>query len=92
MLKAIREGQRWLTGLFVIAIGGVFVFFLVPGMGQRGPSGGAVVEVGPHRFGIPQFETERARQVERYQEAMGDQFNAAELKDTITALIGYPFG
>jgi peptidyl-prolyl cis-trans isomerase D len=84
MLKTIRGGQRWLTGLFIVALGGVFVFFLVPGMGrQRGPSGGAVVEVGPHRFGVSQFEAERARRAAQYQEAMGDQFDAAALADTL---------
>jgi len=87
MLKSIRSGQRWLTGLFVIAIGGVFVFFLVPGMGrQRGPSAGAVVEVGPYRFGVSQFEAERARRVARYEEAMGDQFDAAALEDSFNQL------
>jgi peptidyl-prolyl cis-trans isomerase D len=52
MLRTIREGQRWLTALFIVAIGGVFVFFLVPGMGRRGgPSAGAVVEVGEEALG-----------------------------------------
>jgi peptidyl-prolyl cis-trans isomerase D len=86
MLKSIREGQRWLTALFVVLIGGVFVFFLVPGMGQRGPTGGAVVEVGPFLFGVRQFEAERARRMEWYQEVMGDRFNAAELEDTLNDL------
>jgi peptidyl-prolyl cis-trans isomerase D len=84
MLKAMRGGQRWLTGLFIVALGGVFVFFLVPGMGQqRGPSGGAVVEVGPYRFGVSQFEAERARRAVQYQEALGDQFDAAAMADTL---------
>jgi peptidyl-prolyl cis-trans isomerase D len=86
MLKAIREGQRWLTGLFVVAIGGVFVFFLVPGMGRQGPSGGAVVEVGPYRFGVREFEAERARRVDQYQEALGDEFDAAAFEDTLNDL------
>ena len=33
MLKILRGGQRWLTALFVVGIGGVFVFFL--GLGGR---------------------------------------------------------
>jgi peptidyl-prolyl cis-trans isomerase D len=86
MLKAIREGQRWMTGLFVVAIGGVFVFFLVPGMGRQGPSGGAVVEVGPYRFGVREFEAERARRVDQYREALGDEFDAAALEDTLNDL------
>jgi peptidyl-prolyl cis-trans isomerase D len=85
MLRIIREGQRWLTGVFVIALGGVFVFFLVPGQGQ-GPSGGAVIEVGSYRFGIQQFESERARRVARYQEALGDQFDESALADSINDL------
>jgi peptidyl-prolyl cis-trans isomerase D len=86
MLKTIREGQRWLTALFVIAIGGVFVFFLVPGMGRQGPSGGAVVEVGPYRFGVREFEAERARRAAQYEEALGDEFDAAALEDTLNDL------
>jgi peptidyl-prolyl cis-trans isomerase D len=86
MLRTIREGQRWLTALFVIAIGGVFVFFLVPGMGRQGPSGGAVVEVGPYRFGVREFEAERARRAAQYEEALGDEFDAAALEDTLNDL------
>jgi len=84
MLKSIRGGQRWLTSFFIIALGGVFVFFLVPGVGsQRGPSGGAVIEVGNYRFGISQFEAERARRVAQYEELLGDQFDRAGLEATL---------
>ena len=84
MLKAMRGGQRWLTGLFIVALGGVFVFFLVPGMGrQSGPSAGSLIEVGSYRFGISQFEAERARRVEQYEQALGDQFDAAALADQL---------
>lgn len=84
MLRTIREGQRWLTAVFVIALGGVFVFFLVPGMqGQGGPSAGSVIEVGPYRFGVSQFEAERSRRVAQYEEALGDQFDASALADTL---------
>jgi peptidyl-prolyl cis-trans isomerase D len=86
MLRTIREGQRWLTALFVIVIGGVFVFFLVPGMGRRGPSGGSVVEAGPYLFGVSQFEAERAQRAAQYEEALGDQFDAAALEDTLNEL------
>jgi peptidyl-prolyl cis-trans isomerase D len=88
MLKAIREGQqRWLTALIIIAVGGIFAVFLVPGMGRRrGPSAGAVVEVGPYRFGVREFEAERARRVEQYQEALGDQFDPTAYEDTINDL------
>jgi peptidyl-prolyl cis-trans isomerase D len=86
MLRTIREGQRWLTALFVAAIGGVFVFFLVPGSGRRGPSGGAVVEVGPYRFGVREFESERARRVQQYEQALGDEFDASALDETLNDL------
>jgi len=86
MLRTIREGQRWLTAIFVAAIGGVFVFFLVPGMGRRGPSGGAVLEVGPYSFGVFEFEAERARRVAQYEEALGDEFDASALEDTLNDL------
>ena len=84
MLKTIRGGQRWLTGLFIVALGGVFVFFLVPGMGQQtGPSGGALVEVGDYRFNLSQFEIEREGLAARYQEALGDEFNSVALAETL---------
>ena len=28
MLETLRRGQRWLTGLFVLAVGAVFIFFI----------------------------------------------------------------
>jgi peptidyl-prolyl cis-trans isomerase D len=87
MLKAMRGGQRWLTGLFIVALGGVFVFFLVPGMGrQSGPSGGALIEVGSYRFGVSQFEAERARRVTQYEQALGEQFDATALADQLNEI------
>ncbi|MBW2288586.1 MAG: peptidylprolyl isomerase [Deltaproteobacteria bacterium] len=87
MLKAMRGSQRWLTGFFIVALGGVFVFFLVPGMGQQsGPSGGTLIEVGSYRFGVPQFEAERARRVAQYEQALGDQFDANLLGDQLNEI------
>jgi peptidyl-prolyl cis-trans isomerase D len=84
MLKAMRGSQRWLTGFFIVALGGVFVFFLVPGMGrQSGPGAGALIEVGSHRFDRSQFEAERARRVAQYEQALGDQFDAVALADQL---------
>jgi peptidyl-prolyl cis-trans isomerase D len=84
MLKAMRGGQRWLTGLFIVALGGVFVFFLVPGMGrQTGPAAGSLIEAGSYRFGVPQFEAERARRVAQYEQVLGDQFDATALTDQL---------
>jgi peptidyl-prolyl cis-trans isomerase D len=75
MLKFIRSGQRWLTGLFVLGIGGVFVFFIGLGGPLTGPSAGSVVEVGPYRFGIRDFERARTQRENQYREALGQQFN-----------------
>jgi peptidyl-prolyl cis-trans isomerase D len=87
MLKAMRGGQRWLTAFFIVALGGVFVFFLVPGMGQQsGPGGGALIEVGPYRFSVPQFEAERSRRVSQYEQALGDQFDANALADQLNEI------
>jgi peptidyl-prolyl cis-trans isomerase D len=87
MLKAIRERQqRWLTALIVVAIGGIFAVFLVPGMGRRATSGGAVLEVGHYRFDVREFEDERERHAARYQQAMGDSYDAAALEDTLNDL------
>ena len=57
MLESMRKGQRWLTGLFVLLIGGVFVFFM--GLGaplQTGPSQGMVVELGDIRMAVADFQ------------------------------------
>jgi peptidyl-prolyl cis-trans isomerase D len=85
----MRGSQRWLTALFIVALGGVFVFFLVPGMGrQSGPAAGSLIEVGSYRFGVPQFEAERARRVAQYEQALGDQFDASALADQINEITG----
>jgi len=86
MLKILRGGQRWLTALFIIAIGGVFVFFL----GLGGPlSGGpslTLIEVGPYRFGTNEFERVRARVEAGVQAQVGDGYDARELAETIDGL------
>ena len=64
MLDVIRKGQRWLTAIFIVAIGVVFVFFIGLGgpMERSGPSGGAVVELGDIRLGQEEYLRVRARQ------------------------------
>jgi peptidyl-prolyl cis-trans isomerase D len=88
VLDAIRKGQRWLTAIFIVAIGVVFVFFIGLGgpMKRSGPSGGAVVELGDIRLGQDEFLRVRARQEESYREQLGDQFDsraAREMLDTM---------
>ena len=77
MLESMRKGQRWLTGLFVLLIGGVFVFFM--GLGQPlqgGPSQGMVVELGDVRMATSDFLRVREQQAETFRDQLGDQFNS----------------
>jgi peptidyl-prolyl cis-trans isomerase D len=77
MLESMRKGQRWLTGLFVLLIGGVFVFFM--GLGQPlqgGPSQGMVVELGDVRMSTSDYLRVRERQAETFRDQLGDQFNS----------------
>ena len=75
-----------MTAIFVVGIGGVFVFFI--GLGGPLQSGGAnaVVAVGPYRIGIVEFERERARREDQYREALGDRFDARSMRDSVDAL------
>ena len=79
MLESIRKGQRWLTGLLVALVGGVFVFFM--GLGQPlqgdGPAQGVVVELGDIRLAVSDFQRVRLQQAETYRDQLGDQFNSA---------------
>ena len=52
MLDILRKGQRWMTGLFVLGIGGVMVFFIGLGAPLQGSSPDTLVLVGPYQFGI----------------------------------------
>lgn len=76
MLETIRRGQRWLVGIFVAVIGGVFVFF----MGWRAPhfqpGHSPVVELGDLRFQLADFERTRAEREAEYRKLLGDQFDA----------------
>jgi peptidyl-prolyl cis-trans isomerase D len=86
MLRFLRKGQRWLTALFVAAVGLVFAVFIGIGAPLQRGRGDAVVGVGPHRFGIADFERERAQREEQYREALGEQFDAKALSDSLDAV------
>ena len=86
MLKFIRRGQRWVTGFFVVAIGGAFVFFMGLGGPLTGPSGGALIEVGPYRFGLREFERGRIQREQLLQDQLGDQYNPDSLSDVLNDL------
>jgi peptidyl-prolyl cis-trans isomerase D len=77
MLEQIRKGQRWLTGILIALVGGVFVFFMGLGgpLEGGGPAQGLVVELGDIRLGVADFQRIRAQQAELYREQLGDQFN-----------------
>lgn len=86
MLKVLRGGQRWLTALFIVGIGGVFVFFLGLQGPLRGSSGGTLVTVGEHRFGTREYERARARRAADFRDRLGEEFDARALSDTIDQL------
>lgn len=82
MLKILRQGQRWVTGLFVLAVGGVFVFFI--GLGaplQR--SSTAIVQVGDAEFGLREFSRVRSQRESMFQQQLGDDYDARKMSDTL---------
>jgi len=86
MLRIIREGQRWLTALFVVGIGFVFVFFLGLSGPLTGPAPGSVATVGPFSFGFREFERSRRVREETFQTQLGDQYDAKRFRDTLDDL------
>jgi len=86
MLRILRGGQRWLTAIFIVGIGGVFVLFL----GLQGPMTGGgsstIVRVGPHEFGIREFERARRSREAAIQEELGASYDPKALRDTIDNL------
>lgn len=81
MLDQIRKSQRWLTAIFIFAIGIVFVFFLgldgqVPGGGPgSGSNDEAVAILDDSRIRLSDFQRVREQQQQRMQNALGDQFD-----------------
>jgi len=88
MLDVIRRGQRWVTALFVVGVGGVFIFFIGLGGPLRGRSGDAVIVAGTQRIGLGEFERTREQYTEQYRQALGEQFDARALSDTLDAATG----
>ncbi|MEE8474324.1 MAG: peptidylprolyl isomerase [Myxococcota bacterium] len=83
MLDVLRKGQRWMTAIFVVGIGGAMVFFIGLGGPLRGGSSRTVVQVGPHQFDIRAFERTRAQRESVYQNALGDEYDARAMRDTL---------
>ncbi len=86
MLRFLRRGQRWLTALIVVGVGGVFAVFIGVGAPLQRGAGSAVVGVGPYEFGINEFERERRQREEQYREALGAQFDAKALSQSLDML------
>lgn len=84
MLDVLRRGQRWWTALVVVFVGGVFAVFIGLGGPLQGPGGGgAVVVVGPYQMGIAEFERDRAQREEQFREALGEAYDARQMRDTL---------
>ncbi len=83
MLDVIRRGQRWVTGLFVVGIGGAMVFFIGLGGPLQGGNSDTIVRVGPHQFGSVEFNRERIQREQLYRNALGDGFDADALQKTL---------
>lgn len=78
MLDSIRRGQKWLTGILVALVGGVFVLFMGLGRPLRiaGPAQGTVVQLGDIRIDRGDFLRARAQQADAYRKQLGDQFDS----------------
>ncbi len=81
MLDKIRNSQRWLTAIFIFAIGIVFVFFLglggaTPGGGPSSNDGEAVVTLDDAQIQLSDYLRVRAQQEQRLRDSIGEQFDA----------------
>jgi len=83
MLRILREGQRWITAFFVLAVGGGMVFYLGIGGGSGGRAPGSIVVVGDESFGIQEFGRARARRQSMLEQQFGADFDAREMSDTL---------
>jgi peptidyl-prolyl cis-trans isomerase D len=81
VLDKFRKSSRWLTAIFIFAIGIVFVFFLgldgqVPGGGSGpGASDDTVASLDDELIRVSDFRRVREQQQQRMQTALGAQFD-----------------
>ena len=90
MLKLIRKSQRWLTVIFIFAIGIVFVFFLgqggsAPGPGASSPGTDIVVELDDTQIQLADYLRVRAEQEEQIKESLGAEYDAKTLSAYLDA-------
>lgn len=86
MLDMIRQGQRWVTAILVVGVGGAMVVFIGLGGPLRGRPATTVIEVGDHQFGLREFERARAQTENQYQEALGDGFDPEAMREALDGL------
>ena len=78
MLETLRRGQRWLTGLFVLAVGAVFILFIGLGGPLRGRRESSIVQVGPYEFGRDEFERVRERREAQIRDSVGESYDGRD--------------
>ena len=86
MLKILRQGQRWVTAFFVLAVGGGMVFYLGVGGGSGRRAPGSIVAVGEESFGLREFGRVRARRQSMLEQQLGSEFDARAMSDTLDQL------
>ena len=86
MLDTLRRGQRWLTAVFVLAVGGVFIFFIGIGQPLQGRSATAIVKVGRYEYDRNDFERLREQREAQIQESVGAGYDARAMRDTLDQL------
>lgn len=83
MLDTLRRGQRWLTALFVLMVGGVFVLFIGIGQPLRGRQASTLVQVGRYEYDRNDFERLRERLEAQIQERSGEAYDARAIRDEL---------
>jgi peptidyl-prolyl cis-trans isomerase D len=88
MLRILRSGQRWLTAVFIAAIGLVFVVFYGWGSGssQYTTPRDQIVKVGPFEFGTEDFERVRERREAAIQQEIGDKYDQRKMREMVDNL------